>query len=248
MKINFFLKFVGFLIYPSCRPLHIGNHPILYNDRNILKTAALTIEYNYLLETKYKNINIYNITRFSDRGIRIEHKRGNIYTFRGTMNNNMNDWNINLNRKLINYPSLSNMFCKIKVHCGFYEDYMKYKNVILNLVSQDGKDIVITGHSSGSAYAMFLALDIYRLFPEKNIKLVTFGMPKIGNEAFVNYVKKNIDIQQDHYILDDDIVSEFPLSSEYQKFDDLKKNKYINIFQFKKYFKSHSMTEYTKCI
>ncbi len=50
--------------------------------------------------------------------------------------------------------------------------------------------VLVTGHSFGGALALLGALDIKNYFnlTSKQIKLITFGQPRVGDVAFSNYV------------------------------------------------------------
>ena len=98
------------------------------------------------------------------------------------------------------------LFCKtflelenninIGIHTGFYKQfkciYYDIINIIIEYIEKD-YDIYITGHSLAHALSVLLSYFIADL-TTKNIKIITFGGPKIGNfEWKINYeLKKNL--------------------------------------------------------
>lgn len=73
------------------------------------------------------------------------------------------------------------------VHEGYYETALSITNMIVKYLDTY-KTVGIAGHSLGGAVALFVALELQqRGF---TVNLYTFGMPAVGNKAFVNYAKK----------------------------------------------------------
>ncbi|KAL1917381.1 uncharacterized protein VTP21DRAFT_5037 [Calcarisporiella thermophila] len=87
---------------------------------------------------------------------------------------------------------------KATVHRGFQQAYTEARGVILDAVRLVLKQyphfqIVVTGHSFGSALATLCAADVYRSFPpsmglSSRVQLVTLGQPRIGNKPFARYI------------------------------------------------------------
>jgi predicted lipase len=81
---------------------------------------------------------------------------------------------------------------------GFYNLFKSMKNEIyenVNNISKkyDTQQILITGHSLGGAIATLLSFDILYNNLNYDIKLITFGSPRVGNQHFVeNFNKYNI--------------------------------------------------------
>ncbi|VAH84578.1 unnamed protein product [Triticum turgidum subsp. durum] len=50
--------------------------------------------------------------------------------------------------------------------------------------------IMVTGHSMGAAMASFCALDLVVNYGLDDVKLMTFGQPRVGNAAFASYFKR----------------------------------------------------------
>ncbi len=126
---------------------------------------------------------------------------------------------------------------EIKVHEGLYEEYSKYKDWLFEHLPKTG-NVVITGHSSGGALAMFFASESENLrssasmtqephpfldflnrrphkkhpFTSKDLSpptVYTFGKPRIGNKKFVDYVT-SLGIKHYRITHHDDIVPHLP--------------------------------------
>ena len=80
------------------------------------------------------------------------------------------------------------------MHNGFTNEHAKTAQTILTAVQtllgqHGGSSIVVVGHSLGGALAL-LELVYLPLHVSKgtSINAFTYGMPRVGNEAFANYV------------------------------------------------------------
>jgi predicted lipase len=111
---------------------------------------------------------------------------GIIVSFRGS--SNLQNWIINLSTNQIDYPKCSGC----KVHNGFYTAWNNLAKPIVtshiqNLRSlyRDAK-IFVTGHSLGGAIASLSVPDIKQTFGNLG-GLITFGEPRVGNQAFSTY-------------------------------------------------------------
>lgn len=78
----------------------------------------------------------------------------------------------------------------IKIHRGFYEQLHNHscydsllKNMINYSIGVDVNKIYITGHSLGGALSTLFAYELCKEI-NKNITLVSFASPKIGNKAW----------------------------------------------------------------
>ena len=73
---------------------------------------------------------------------------------------------------------------KINVHAGFHNEYLRYREIILEYVGQHpDKDIYVTGHSLGGALAVLNGFDI-AAHTQRPVTVFTFGQPRIGGEKF----------------------------------------------------------------
>ena len=83
-----------------------------------------------------------------------------------------------------------------QVHQGFYnafagvQGYLRSEVQKLLALHRDAK-IFVTGYSLGSALTTIAALDIKTIFGKVD-QLYTFGEPRIGNEAFADFVTQSV--------------------------------------------------------
>jgi predicted lipase len=89
------------------------------------------------------------------------------------------------------FPGLSS---SIQVHQGFANEHAKTAQTILaavlTLLSQhSASSVVITGHSLGAALALLDSIYLPLHVPAgTRVSAFTYGMPRVGNAAFANYV------------------------------------------------------------
>jgi len=119
-----------------------------------------------------------------------------VFVFRGS--SNIPNWISNIELRFIAPYSDTN----IKVHRGLYNEYMKYKDILLMHLSRE--KVIITGHSSGAALSMFMAYDIHKTH---DVTVYTFGKPRIGNQNFVDSAKNITHYRITHH---NDIVPHLP--------------------------------------
>ena len=122
-----------------------------------------------------------------------------VFAFRGS--SDIENWISNFELRQIS----PYMDTNIKVHRGLYNEYSKYKDWLFDRLPKTG-DVVITGHSSGGALAMFFAYESANLLSKPSV--YTFGKPRIGNTAFVDSV--NTTIQHYRITHHNDIVPHLP--------------------------------------
>nr|XP_027116060.1 lipase-like [Coffea arabica] len=133
-----------------------------------------------------------------------------IIAFRGTQETSIQNWIADLYWKQldIDYPGMDNAM----VHHGFYTAYHNttLRPGILSAVERAKElygdiKIMLTGHSMGGAMAAFCALDLTVNIGEKDVQVVTFGQPRIGNAAFASYysefVPHTIRVTHEHDIV-----------------------------------------------
>lgn len=103
--------------------------------------------------------------------------------FRGT--DSLQDWKMDLKfwQKTIPY---GNTVSPIRVHTGFINAYKnpQVREFLHRFVTPDIHFIRITGHSYGAALAVLCAVDLEYNFPGKDIEVILFGCPRVGNQAF----------------------------------------------------------------
>ena len=104
-------------------------------------------------------------------------------TFRGT--DSPENWKNDLKfwEKSIPYNNRSK---KIKVHSGFLNSYKStgIRDKILASIDDDVKYIKICGHSLGAALSLLCAFDVSYNFSDRNIEVIVFGCPRVGNRTF----------------------------------------------------------------
>lgn len=133
--------------------------------------------------------------------------------FRGTITTFVN-WYNNLNA----FQTAVNEYCDgCFVHSGFWVDYNaikdQAKDAILRLRKKHANaEFAIIGHSMGAAVATFALLDLHdQVQPDY---FYTFGMPRMGNKEFANFVDGRfpelLKVRITHYR---DIIPRGPLTS-----------------------------------
>ncbi|KAK6254552.1 hypothetical protein QUC31_016282 [Theobroma cacao] len=133
-----------------------------------------------------------------------------VIAFRGTQEHSLQNWVEDLFWKQLdlNYPGMPDAM----VHHGFYTAYHNttIRPGILHAVKKAKEfygdlEIMVTGHSMGGAMASFCALDLTVNHEAKNVQVMTFGQPRIGNAAFTSYYSKlvpnTIRVTNDHDIV-----------------------------------------------
>ncbi|XP_073390401.1 probable feruloyl esterase A isoform X2 [Physcomitrium patens] len=115
-----------------------------------------------------------------------------VIAFRGTQDTSIQNWaeDIYFRELDLHYPGVIDAM----VHSGFYA---AYHNTTLRervfdaiqAIRQARSDlgVIITGHSMGGAMATFCALDLSANYGFKNVEVITFGQPRVGNYAFALY-------------------------------------------------------------
>jgi len=82
------------------------------------------------------------------------------------------------------------------IHTGFLQQYEAIRDNLLKelkeLLSEDIKRIVCTGHSLGAALMTIAALDIQLLYSDISVESVTFASPRVGSPGFSELFNKTI--------------------------------------------------------
>lgn len=112
-------------------------------------------------------------------------------TFRGS--DSLKDWKTDFTfwKKTIPY---GNFLSPIRVHKGFLNAYKSpnVRDVIQSNVSDEITKIELSGHSYGAALAVLCAVDLEYNFPNKDIEVILFGCPRVGNRAFVKSYNQRV--------------------------------------------------------
>lgn len=117
-----------------------------------------------------------------------------VVVFRGTQETSIQNWIEDLFWKQLDldYPGMP----QAKVHSGFYSAYHNttLRDGVVNGIKKTREaygniPIMVTGHSMGGAMASFCALDLVVNYRLKDVTLITFGQPRIGNAVFASHFK-----------------------------------------------------------
>ena len=115
--------------------------------------------------------------------------------YRGTESTSLRNWILNLKgaKKPIDDPELPGA----KVEAGFLQGWQGMKNATMTalerlLAQPELADytVICTGHSLGGALAVGAAMTMGMRHPERNVTLITFGQPRVGNDQFSQYLVK----------------------------------------------------------
>ncbi|KAG8798784.1 hypothetical protein FRC17_007320, partial [Serendipita sp. 399] len=85
-----------------------------------------------------------------------------------------------------------------KVHSGFLSGFSLSQAAVFDAVKKasstyNTKKVTIIGHSMGGAIGTLAAASFkLRLGPDYTFKVVTFGQPRVGNQAWINWFNTNI--------------------------------------------------------
>ncbi|KAJ3571302.1 hypothetical protein NP233_g3846 [Leucocoprinus birnbaumii] len=94
------------------------------------------------------------------------------------------------------FPGISD---DIKAHNGFLDEHAKTAPDILAAVQQTMKDqntnkVTAVGHSLGGALALLDAMFLSLQIPGVDIQMINYGQPRVGNQAFADFVDANLKI------------------------------------------------------
>jgi hypothetical protein len=177
------------------------NNPFFINIKNAL----------IYIYTKYPNSFIYNYisndTTDIQSGIIISNNDLSI-TFKGT--DSLIDCYYDL-YFIKRHIDLSN----IEIHRGFFEQLMSIFDQLINnikklLLVNPFYNIYITGHSAGAAQGTIFSYLLANMYPNKIIKLITFGGPKIGNFDWYNAFNACKNIIHYRITNNSDIITKIP--------------------------------------
>jgi hypothetical protein len=151
----------------------------------------------------------YDLESGSQVGITISHKQKRItFIFRGS--NQLIDW---MHDFMICKKEISE---NIYVHLGFYKSL--FKENLFNNLEEDLKklieehsdyDLYITGHSLGAGLTTLFGYLISDII-DKNITLITFASPRVGNKDWANDFNKKKNLRHFRFVNEKDIVTSIP--------------------------------------
>jgi len=98
----------------------------------------------------------------------------------------------NLDAKL--FPGISSA---IKVHNGFADSHAETAQDVLAAVKTTMQDhstnkVTVAGHSLGAAIGLLDAVFLPLQIPGIELEMVGYGMPRVGNQEFANFVDANV--------------------------------------------------------
>lgn len=141
-------------------------------------------------------------------------RREIVLSFRGTDPLSIKNWMDDL----VYFKTSSRSVPDAKVHAGFQDAYFAHAedvlSTVLGLIELHPEfDIVATGHSLGGALATVCAMDLHYVHNITNIKVITFGSPRVGDELFSSYFSKAFGDVSWRVVHKADIVPHLPLKS-----------------------------------
>lgn len=124
-----------------------------------------------------------------------------LITFRGTQPDHINDL-------LADLDTVPKKNGPGKVHEGFRKEARKLYDQVIQFVKDNHEidSIFITGHSLGAAMATYTAQELNWLKMGDEIKLFTFGSPRLGDYDYVSAM----DVEHHRFVNCNDVVTHVP--------------------------------------
>ncbi|KAL7277102.1 hypothetical protein ACG7TL_008947 [Trametes sanguinea] len=109
------------------------------------------------------------------------------------------------------FPGVSS---SIKAHSGFAGSQKRSASGVLSAVNTaiskfGASKVTLTGHSLGAAIALLDAVYLHLHLPQTTVKFIGYGLPRVGNQEFANYVD-SLPISVTHINNKEDIVPILP--------------------------------------
>ncbi|KAF8735158.1 hypothetical protein AX14_002614 [Amanita brunnescens Koide BX004] len=94
------------------------------------------------------------------------------------------------------FPGVSS---SVEVHSGFANEQAKTATKVLSAVQSTistygASKVALVGHSLGAAIALLDSVYLPLHLPGITFTTITYGMPRVGNKAFADYVDANLDL------------------------------------------------------
>lgn len=110
------------------------------------------------------------------------------------------------------------------VHKGFWTAYASVRDRVLQtlrqLLEEESRTVVLTGHSLGGALATLCAFDVVNELHTRQVAVTTFGSPRVGGNAFKR--KYNHAVPATFRIVNaSDLISETPVRTLVDSFTDV---------------------------
>jgi Lipase (class 3) len=142
-------------------------------------------------------------------------ERSIVVSMRGTQASSLKNWIINL--KSAKDPVEDPRLPGARVEAGFLEGWKSMAGqvdpAIDELMAQfPNYTVVATGHSLGGALAVGAAVSVHERHPGAEVRLVTFGQPRVGDAVFGSYLQKFFNNSMIRFTQDRDPVPHLPPS------------------------------------
>ncbi|TFK69116.1 alpha/beta-hydrolase [Pluteus cervinus] len=108
---------------------------------------------------------------------------------------------INIVRQALDASLFPGIGDDIQVHSGFASAHAKTANDVLSAVqstlsSNNVSTVTIVGHSLGAALALLDGVFLPLHLPDVNFSVIGYGTPRVGNEAFADYVDAHVNVSR----------------------------------------------------
>jgi hypothetical protein len=119
----------------------------------------------------------------------------------------------------IREPLSSSLFpgipSSVEVHSGFASEQARTAPTILSyvektLTAHGTSSVTVVGHSLGAALALLDGVFLHLQLPSARVNVVSYGMPRVGNQDFANWVDSNLSGQVAHVNNEEDPIPILP--------------------------------------
>lgn len=103
---------------------------------------------------------------------------------------------------------------KLRAHYGFLSKYTAVREELLHRAAATHPELPITvvGHSQGGAMASLTFFELALLYPDRDVRAVTFGMPRIYNRAAAE-LQQDFDNRHTRVVNGRDVIARLPFRS-----------------------------------
>lgn len=118
-----------------------------------------------------------------------------IVSYRGTVAKSITNWVEDLDAKQVPVWTAACPGCA--VHSGFWNSYQSVSSQVLSAVKSlrsafPAAGLVLTGHSLGGSLAAITAIDFSISYGIKTSRVVTYGEPRVGNDAYAAFFQRTV--------------------------------------------------------